>query len=261
MTTAFGGRSSGRPYAERRLRELAARHGLAADATRSLGALLVALADESAPTTVHGPDAAVDVHLADSLVALDVHDVATASVIADLGAGAGVPGLVLAAARPDAHVHAVESAGRKCAFLERTAVAAGLANVDVICDRVESWSDGAGRCDVVCARALAPLAVVCEYAAPILAPGGLVVAWKGRVSPREAADGRAAAETLGLDAAEVRPVTPFATSEHRTLHLYRKVRATPPGFPRRPGIATKRPLTAPTRAQAPEGRSIRRSPR
>jgi 16S rRNA (guanine527-N7)-methyltransferase len=86
--------------------------------------------------------------------------------------------------------------------------------------------------------------VLCEYAAPLLRDGGVLVAWKGAVSEAEAADEKAAAEHLGLRLEPVRSVVPFPGSERRTLHVLRKVAPTPSNYPRRPGIATKRPLSA-----------------
>jgi 16S rRNA (guanine527-N7)-methyltransferase len=86
--------------------------------------------------------------------------------------------------------------------------------------------------------------VLCEYAAPLLAGGGSLVAWKGAVAPDEAADGAAAAAELGLEPAGGEPVEPYAGAREHTLHVFRKVAPTPSRFPRRPGIATKRPLSA-----------------
>ena len=216
----------------------------------ALEALLEAIADPLAPTTVHEPGAAVDVHVADALTGLEVGAVAEARRIADLGAGAGVPGLVLAAALPPAEVVLVESVAKKGDFIERTARAMGLTNVQVVVARAEEWPDGAGTCDVVSARALAPLPVLCEYAAPLLRIGGTLVAWKGQVGPRELEDGRAAASLLGLEAGEVRRTSPFPDSRGHTLHLYSKVRETPDRFPRRPGMAAKRPLGADSKPPA-----------
>jgi 16S rRNA (guanine527-N7)-methyltransferase len=226
-----------------RLDEIAARHGLDANARRRLAALLSVVAHDSlAPTAVREPGKAVDVHLADSLVALELEPVARATRIADLGAGAGFPGLALAAARPDAHVTAVESSRRKSEFLERAAHAAGLARVRVICARAEEWSDGAGTCELVTARALAPLPVLVEYAAPLLALDGRLVAWKGRRDAQEEASGAAAASLLGLEPEGVAAVKPYTGAEHRHLHVFRKVAPTPAGYPRRAGAAVKRPL-------------------
>jgi 16S rRNA (guanine527-N7)-methyltransferase len=187
---------------------------------------------------------AVDVHLADSLAGLAVPELAAAARIADLGSGAGLPGIPLALARPDAAVALVESLGRKADWLAAVAGDLGLARVEVVRERAETWTAGFGACDAVCARALAPLAVLCEYAAPLLSPGGVLVAWKGAVDATEADDASAAAEHLGLAAEPVRSVVPFPGSERRTLHVLRKIGPTPPGYPRRAGMATKRPLTA-----------------
>lgn len=226
-----------------RLDEIAACHGLPAAARERLALLLVALAgDPHAPSTVRHPAEAVDVHLADSLAGLDLPPLARASRIADLGSGAGFPGLALAAALPDAEVALVESSARKCEYLERTVAAVGLARVRVVRSRAEAWEEGLGWADAVTARALASLPVLAEYAAPLLRERGVLVAWKGEVgaAEREAA-GRAAGE-LGLEPREVSATQPFPASRHRSLWTYVKVAPTPSRYPRRPGVARKRPL-------------------
>ena len=135
----------------------------------------------------------------------------------------------------------VESAGRKCAFLERAIAVSGATNAEVACARVEEWP---GReLDLVCARALAPLAVLVEYAAPLLSVGGHLLAWKGRPDRDEQRAGAEAAAEVGLRGERVVRVEPFADVEYRTLHLYRKVSDTPARFPRRAGMARKRPLS------------------
>jgi 16S rRNA (guanine527-N7)-methyltransferase len=204
--------------------------------------LIEALADPAAPTSVHGRKRARNVHIADSLTALEVPGVREAGRIADLGAGAGLPGLVLAIALPEAEVTLVESVGKKCAWMQQTAEALRLENVRIACVRVEELDDA--PFDVVTARALGALAVVCEYAAPLLREGGVLVAWKGAVGEVEEADGLAAARELGLERETVLPVQPYAGSERRTLHVFRKVAPTPERYPRRAGMAAKRPLTA-----------------
>ena len=222
------------------------RHGAPADAAEPLRVLLDRLAPPDAPTSVHDPEQGLRVHIADSLAGLAVPEVRGASVLADLGAGAGLPGLVLAATLPHARVSLIESARRKCEFLRSTAATMGLQNTEVIWGRAEEWRDGLEHCDVVCARALAALPVLYEYAAPLLRENGVLVAWKGGVDDVEAADGAAAAAHLGLAVDPVRTVVPFPGSVRRTLYVARKIAPTPPGFPRRPGMATKRPLTAKT---------------
>src|SRR3954468_24267923 len=101
-----------------RLDELAERYALPAGAVERLERLLdLVAAEPSAITSVREPARGVDIHVADSLVALEVGEIRSAGRIADLGAGGGFPGLPLAIARPEAKVVLVESVGRKCAFL------------------------------------------------------------------------------------------------------------------------------------------------
>jgi 16S rRNA (guanine527-N7)-methyltransferase len=230
------------------VKHLVTQFAIEPETVRRLDILLDALAEDRAPTTVHDRAEASNVHLADALTALEIPAVARAARIADLGAGAGVPGLVLAAALPSAHVTLVESVAKKCAFISDAAAAMGLGNVDVVCARAEEWAAGRGSCDVVTARAVASLPVLCEYAAPLLRAGGALVAWKGDVSEQEDRDGRAAAEQLGLGEPDVHAVDPYRGSRDRHLHVFCKIAPTPAGFPRRPGIAAKRPLSASTRS-------------
>jgi 16S rRNA (guanine527-N7)-methyltransferase len=225
------------------VKALVRRYGLHAGAAGALLALTELLAhDEHAPSAVRDPRAAVDVHLADSLVALELVAVGRAREIVDLGAGAGFPGLPLAIALPHAHLTLLEASARRAAFLERAVAVAGVSTVDVVNARAEEWKEGLGACDVVLARALAPLPVVVEYAAPLLRVGGDLIVWRGqRDAETERAAARAAAE-LGLEPAPPRRVHPYPGAKHRYLHLMSKVRATPARFPRRPGVALKRPL-------------------
>ncbi|HEY2142336.1 MAG TPA: 16S rRNA (guanine(527)-N(7))-methyltransferase RsmG [Solirubrobacteraceae bacterium] len=227
-----------------RLGALAARHGLDERQHGQLTTLLSVLAEEQAPTSVSSPGEAVDVHLADSLAALELEQVRAARTLADLGAGAGLPGLPLAIALRETDVRLVESQSRKCLFLESAVARVGLDNGRVVCVRAEEWAAGGERHDVVVARALAPGPVVLEYAAPLLRLGGTLVDWRGRRAPAGEEAAQRAADTLGLRRVEVRRVEPFAGARDHHLHVYEKVEQTPERFPRRPGMARKRPLGA-----------------
>jgi 16S rRNA (guanine527-N7)-methyltransferase len=230
-----------------RLHDLRGRHGLSAAQGGQLRCLLEVLAsDPYAPTRVTDPREAVDVHLADSLTALELEAVRAAAAIADIGSGPGFPGLALAVALPAAQVALVESATRKCAFIERARSAGGVGNAAIIRARAEAWPEGIGSQDIVTARAVAPLAVLCEYAAPLLRLGGALVAWRGqRELAEEEAAARAASE-LGLKPHDPVRTDPYPGSVDRHLHVYVKVMPTPDRYPRRPGIASKRPLGAST---------------
>jgi 16S rRNA (guanine527-N7)-methyltransferase len=231
----------------KRLDELARQWEVGAEGVAQLRALLELLAqDEHAPSAVREPVRAIETHVADALTGLAAPALESpGAVVADLGAGAGLPGLVLAAARPGLRVIEVESSSRKCAFVERAISVMGLQNAEVACARVEEWREGLGACDVVTARALAPLAVLAEYAAPLLRDGGSLVAWKGMPDAREVADGAAAAELLGLAPALRLDVSRPAAERH-SLYVYLKVRSLPNGYPRRVGMASKRPIRAST---------------
>jgi 16S rRNA (guanine527-N7)-methyltransferase len=227
------------------LAPLIERFGLPAVAESQLETLARLLAEDPlAPTTVREPDRVRDDHLADSLVALELPVVRGATRLVDIGAGAGLPGLPLAAALPMSQITLVEGNGRKCEFIARTAEAMGLANVVVEHARAEEIGGRVSNVDVVTARALAPLDVVAEYAAPLLRVGGHLVAWRGKREPEVEAEGARAAEILGLCAQDPVQVRPYLAAEHRYLHLMSKVRETPERFPRRPGMARKRPIGA-----------------
>jgi len=224
-------------------RSLAETYALPAAAADQLAELAELIAtDDAAPTTVRDPTAILNDHLADSLVALTVRQIVEARSIADLGAGGGFPGLPLAIALPSTDVFLVESVGKKCDFIQEAVNLLGLGNAQVVNARAEEWRGGLGHLDVVTARALAPLNIVAEYAAPLLKVGGTLVAWRGKREPEIEADADVAAEILGLSVEPPLQVFPYPAAEHRFLHLLTKVSETPPRFPRRAGMARKRPL-------------------
>jgi 16S rRNA (guanine527-N7)-methyltransferase len=228
---------------EAALAGLASRYCLCGGQVERLAKLLSLLeADSRAPTTVRSPERAVHVHVADSLAALELEVVRSAATIADLGTGAGFPGVVLALALGRSEVALVESQARKCAFLTDVLAHVGVANARVVCMRVEEWSEGVCRQDVVVARALAGQAVVLEYAAPLLRMGGALLDWRGKRIGAEEDAAMRAAEELGLRRAEVRRMEPYEGSREHHLHVYLKVSETPARFPRRAGMASKRPL-------------------
>jgi 16S rRNA (guanine527-N7)-methyltransferase len=223
---------------------------LSPDLRDKLERLVAQLADERAPTTVRDPGEAWRVHIADSLSALEVEGLAKAGTIADVGAGAGFPGLALAIALPSARVDLIEATARKCEFMRRAVATVEIDGARVIHARSEEWAakppPSAGReaYDAVTARAVGRLATLAELASPLLRDGGTLVAWKGRRDEDEEAELERAAPRLAMEPVEARWVGPYAGSENRHLHVLRKAGPTPEALPRRPGIAKKRPLGA-----------------
>ena len=240
---------------ESRVAALAARYGLDPETETRLSCLIAALLLPEAPTAITSPAAALKDHIADALVALELGVLQSASSVLDLGSGAGLPGIPLAAARPGSSFTLLEAAARKVRFLLRAVASCRLENVEVVHSRAESFAAAGRRYDVVTARAVGPLPVVLEYAAPLLRMGGTLIVWRGRRDPEAEASALVAAEQLGLGPGSIELVKPYDGAERRHLYVVSKLGETPSRFPRRAGMARKRPLgLAATSAGAPSDR-------
>jgi 16S rRNA (guanine527-N7)-methyltransferase len=170
-------------------------------------------------------DEARRVLLDDSLRAVEVVGQLDGPIV-DVGSGGGAPGIPLAHALPEREVTLLEANRRKCDFLERWT--RELPNVRVVCGRAEEQRpDGYG---VVVAKALAPPPVAAEWCLPLVAPGGAAVLFVGESAAPEPVV--RVAELLAAELADSPP----------GLLVLRKLGPTPAGFPRRPGVARKRPL-------------------
>jgi 16S rRNA (guanine527-N7)-methyltransferase len=212
----------------------------------ALSRVLELLATERASvSSVVEPDRGWRVHVVDSLTGLEVEELRAAGRIADVGAGAGFPGLPLAVALPAARVDLIESIGRKCEFIRRAIDEAEIGNATVLNSRSEELAaDGAGgreAYDAVTARAVGRLSTLAELASPLLHDGGVLVAWKGRRDAEEEAQMERAGAELAMQPELVLDVGREAGSRHRHLHILRKTGPTPNDLPRRPGMAKKRP--------------------
>jgi 16S rRNA (guanine527-N7)-methyltransferase len=206
--------------------------------------ILELLAEERASvSSVTDPERAWRVHVEDSLTGLEVAPLRDAARIADIGSGAGFPGLVLAVALPRSQVDLIESIGRKCEFIQRAIDAAEIANANVVNARSEEIASAARSesYDAVTARAVGRLSTLAELASPLLRDSGVLVAWKGKRDPDEEAQLERAADLLAMHPEQILDVGDRAGSKHRHLHVLRKLGLTPAGLPRRPGMAKKRP--------------------
>jgi 16S rRNA (guanine527-N7)-methyltransferase len=210
---------------------------------RSLETVLELLAAERASVSSVVDERAWRVHVADSLTGLEVPELGEASRIADIGAGAGFPGLVLAVALPGAEIDLIESVGRKTAFIAQAAAAASIPNAFAINARAEDVARGEAResYDVVSARAVGRLSTLAELAGPLLREDGVLVAWKGRRDEEEEAQMARASASLAMIPEQILDVGHRAGSQHRHLHVIRKSGPTPPNLPRKSGLAKKRP--------------------
>lgn len=201
-----------------------------ADADERLRRWLERLLETPGLTAVRDPVEAKRVHLEDSLSALELVRSIPGAIV-DVGSGGGAPGIPIAAALPEREVTLLEATRWKCEFLEE--VAREFSNVRVVHGRAEEQE--VDRFGVALAKALAPPVVAAEWCLPLVAPGGAAILFAGDANGGLAA----AAERLAAAAPEVHEV---AAAERRRLVVLRKLGPTPAGFPRRSGVARKRPL-------------------
>jgi 16S rRNA (guanine527-N7)-methyltransferase len=206
--------------------------------------VLALLAQERASvSSITEPRRAWQVHIVDSLTGLEISDLSGAEKIADIGSGAGFPGLVLAVALPGSQVDLIESVGRKCEFIRSAIDAAEIPNAMVRNARSEeiAGTDRRESYDAVTARAVGRLSTLAELASPLLRENGVLVAWKGKRDEDEEQQLERAEEQLAMRPEQILDVGDRAGSKHRHLHVLRKLGPTPPDLPRRPGMAKKRP--------------------
>lgn len=207
--------------------------------------LLAAAAPAVRTTSVTQADM-VRRHYAESLeLARLCPEVGRAAVFADVGSGGGFPGIVIAALYPGLTVHLLEPLRKRARLLAAIAAALGLDRVAVHAERGEEAGRGPLRdaCDVVAARAVAPLGELLEYTAPLAAPGGVLLLPKGTGLHDEVAHAKAALSELCCHYVEARPMREEVNALGRVA-VVRKLGDTPPGYPRRPGVPGRRPIAA-----------------
>lgn len=222
----------------------------------SFGELLATSANEFNLTSLRDREGIERRHIVESLafgVFLQKHGLllpagqqhATASPsVLDIGTGAGLPGIPLKIAWPEMHLTLLESIGKKCRFLEQARDALGLDGVEVVEARAEDFGrDPAHRehYDLAIGRAVAPLAVLMEYALPALRVGGWLAAPKGSAALTELEAASVAFDALGGCLHDAAPFQP-PEGARQTVILVEKVGTTPERYPRRAGIPSKRPL-------------------
>lgn len=181
----------------------------------------------------------------DSLAVLTRVSVAAGERLLDVGTGAGLPGIPLAIAAPDAEVVLLEAVRKKVGFLEGVVRELGLANVRVVWGRAEEFGRREGyreSFDRVAARAVAPLRELVEYTLPFVRLGGLFVAWKGPKAGEEIEEALGAIGVLGGKLQAVEEYRLPRGGDRRYLVVVRKERPTAPAYPRRAGVPRRKPL-------------------
>jgi 16S rRNA (guanine527-N7)-methyltransferase len=184
-------------------------------------------------------------HFLDSLSGALVVDFAAAQSLIDVGTGAGFPGLALKIAFPHLKLVLLDAVEKRLRFLERLCERLGLREVKTVHARAEEAGRDPAyreRFDVVTARAVAPLNVLCEYCLPLARLGGVFLAYKGPETDEEVSRADTAIRLLGGGIPDVRRLTLPGSDIGRSLITLPKIAATPAGYPRRAGSARKHPL-------------------
>jgi 16S rRNA (guanine527-N7)-methyltransferase len=225
---------------------LAREYSLEARHLASLETLLGLLLERSDRnlTAVTSSSGIVNVHFRDSLSLLEFPEVARAATAVDIGSGGGFPGLPLAILRSDLHVTLLESNRRKCAFIQEAIDSIGLGNAETLCIRAEDAARGELRdyFDVSFARAVGSLPVSLEYTLPLVKTGGWSVLQRGALLKKEKELATSVSGQLNGSFEHVIPVKPYPEANNLHVWFFSKNAATPEIFPRKPGLAKKRPL-------------------
>ncbi len=194
-------------------------------------------------TAVREPSAIEGRHFLDSLTCAPLMGDLSGLRLIDIGTGAGFPGLPLKILYPELRLTLVESVGKKANFLRAVTDALSLRDVTVLQERAEVLGQQKahrGRYDWAVARAVAKLPTLAEYLLPFCKAGGHMLAQKGRRAEEETAVSHRAITLLGGSNPKLHPIT--LTDNGTTIILVKKIKPTPPAYPRRIGTPKKTPL-------------------
>ena len=196
-------------------------------------------------TTITDPEAITVRHFLDSLSVSPVLPRTEGIRLIDVGAGAGFPGLPLTIVFPRIQVTLLEATGKKTRFLNHIITTLNLPNATTLNARAEEagqMPDQRAQYAVAVARAVARLPALLEYLLPLVQIGGQAIAMKGETAPEEIADARRALDILGGQVKSVEAVKLPGLEDIHHLIVIEKIAPTPPQYPRRPGVPTRKPL-------------------
>lgn len=181
-------------------------------------------------------------HFIDSII---IANFFTASDLADLGSGAGFPGIPLKILRPELNLVLIDSLKKRVGFLEAVIKELNLNQITAVHARFEDIGKNSlyrGRFDIVTSRAVARLPILLEYALPFLKLNGLFIAPKGSQAEEELAESRKALKVLGAEVEKIERYNLGEGAEHRVIIMIRKVKETPSQYPRQAGKPVKSPI-------------------
>ncbi len=238
-----GAAALGMPLSEAQVAQFATYHRFLVEWNERFNLTAITAADDV--QTKHFLDSLAGWPLIAQEIGVDGTALARPLHMADVGTGAGFPGLPLKIAVPRLKLTLVDGTGKKVTFLRALVEALGLRNVAVVQGRAEELGQQPafrGQFDLVAARAVAPLNTLAEYLLPLVRRDGLAVVYKGAQAAQEFMEARRAIDVLGGETVRMAPVQVPYLEERRFVLLIRKVQPTPKQYPRGQGLARKQPL-------------------
>lgn len=211
------------------------------DTLAAYGARLMQANQVTNLTAIRDPDEAARLHFLDSAALLALEDFAGRRV-ADVGSGAGFPGIPLRVLRPDVKLTVIDSVGKKMDFVRESCRALGLDDVQCLWGRAEELPGLRESFDVAVSRAVAELPLLAELCLPLVRVGGRFLAMKKPDCDEEAARGEFAVRALGGRTRQIKRYTVPGTDVVHALVVVEKVKHTPPQYPRRWAQIRKKPL-------------------
>ena len=192
-------------------------------------------------TAIRGPEDIARLHFLDCAALLPLIPTA-GRTLADVGSGAGFPGMVLRILSPETRLTSLDSLGKRIEFQREAAEALGLADTELLCARAEELADRRESFDIVTSRAVARLSVLAELCLPLVKTGGVFAAMKGPDVAEELAEAERGISLLGGGKARVERYAIPGTDVTHSVVLIEKRRPTPAKYPRRYAQIKKQPL-------------------
>ena len=192
-------------------------------------------------TAIRGPEDIARLHFLDCAALLPLIPTA-GRTLADVGSGAGFPGIVLKILSPETRLTSLDSLGKRIEFQREAAVALGLADTELLCARAEELADRRESCDIVTSRAVARLSILAELCLPLVKTGGVFAAMKGPAPEEELSEAKRGIALLGGGKVRVERYRIPGTDVIHSAVLIEKLRPTPAKYPRRYAQIKKQPL-------------------
>ncbi len=192
-------------------------------------------------TAIHGPEDIARLHFLDCAALLPLIPTA-GRTLADVGSGAGFPGIVLKILSPETRLTSLDSLGKRIEFQREAAEALGLADTELLCARAEELADRRESFDIVTSRAVARLSILAELCLPLVKTGGVFAAMKGPAPEEELAEAKRGIALLGGGKVRVERYRIPGTDVVHSAVLIEKLRPTPAKYPRRYAQIKKQPL-------------------